>query len=136
MQRVKINSTYSNWHCISAGVPQGSILGPLLFIVFINDLILCIEMSQICNFADDNTLYASGENIGDVATCLEVDIENVLQWFDSNRIAANPRKFQVMFLGLPKSVTIYIKIDGLVLVLTNNLKCFADSELCVEHARK
>ena len=53
----------------------------------------------MCNFADDNIL-------GDVATCLEVDTENVLKWFDSNRMVGNPDEFQVMFLGLPKNCNI------------------------------
>ena len=131
-QRVKIGSTFSDWHYISSGVPQGSILGPLLFNIYINDLLLCIEKSGICNFADDNTLYASGENIGDVATCLEVDIENVLKWFDWNQMVANPEKFQVMFLGLPKSANICIEIDDLVLVPKDNVKLLGitiDSEL-------
>ena len=58
--------------------------------IYVNDIIFCIEKSEICNFADDNILYASGENIGGVATCLEVDIENVLKWFESNRMVAKP----------------------------------------------
>ena len=131
-QRVKIGSTFSDWHYISSGVPQGSILGPLLFNIYINDLLLCIEKSRICNFADDNTLYASGANIGDVATCLKVDIENVLKWFDWNQMVANPEKFQVMFLGLPKSANICIEIDDLVLVPKDNVKLLGitiDSEL-------
>ena len=76
--------------------------------------------------------YASGENIGDVATCLEVDIEIVLKWFDSNRMVANPEKFQVIFLGLPKTANICIEIDDLVLVPKVNVKLLGitiDSEL-------
>ena len=127
-QRVKIDTTFS----VLLGVPQGSILGPLLFNIFLNDLILRIEKSQIYNFADGNTLYASGKNIGDVATCLEVDMENILKWFDSNRMVANPDKFQVMFLGLPKNSNICIEVDDLVLVPKDNVKLFGiniDSEL-------
>ena len=121
-QRVKIGSTFSDWHYISSGVPQVSIIGPLLFNLNINHLLLFIEKSGICNFADDNTLYASGEKIGDVATRLEVDIENVLKCFDSNRMVANPEKFQVMFTGLSKSAKVCIEINDLVLVSKDNVK--------------
>ena len=57
-QRTKVGSSYSKWSEIKHGIPQGSILGPLLFNIFINDLFFVIEKSDICNFADDNTLYS------------------------------------------------------------------------------
>ena len=62
-QRTKIGSSYSSWHDIIRGVPQGSLLGPLLFNIFINDLCLFIRKCGFCNFADDNTLYSVGKNI-------------------------------------------------------------------------
>ena len=70
-QRVRINSTYSSWIEITAGVPQGSALGPLLFSIFINDLTYFIEDSKLCNFADDNTIFASDFKLEGVISKLE-----------------------------------------------------------------
>ena len=62
-QRTKVGSSYSKWSEIKHGIPQGSMLGSLLFNIFINDLFFVIEKSDICNFADDNTLYSCGANL-------------------------------------------------------------------------
>ena len=57
-QRVKIGSAFSSYLEILRGVPQGSILGPILFNIFINDLIFSIQETEVCNFADDTTIYS------------------------------------------------------------------------------
>ena len=98
-QRTKVASFYSKWSEIIHGIPQGSILGPLLFNIFINDLFFVIEKSDICNFADDNTLYSCGANLKTVLGNLEHDASKLLYWFKINSMKANPEKFQFMILS-------------------------------------
>ena len=58
MQRVKVGTSFSTWKSLSKVVAQGSALGPLLLIIFINDFFYAIEPSQVCNSTDDNTIFA------------------------------------------------------------------------------
>ena len=96
--RVRVGSSLSDLLEILLGVPQGSVLWPILFNIFINDLLFAAQES-ICNFADDNTLYACGSNITDIIHRLNNDLVSVIEWFSSNGMVANPDKFQAIFLG-------------------------------------
>ena len=89
-QQVKIDSSYNSWHDITSGVPQGTVLGPLLFNIYINDLIYFIEETDICNFADNNSLFTCDQKIERVIARLEIDIRSTLEWFESNMMAAKP----------------------------------------------
>ena len=101
----------SEWIDILIGILQGSTLGPLLFNIFINDLIMFTEKSDICNFADDNTLYKSSPSLSVVLNCLEHDITIVLNWFKINSLKANSKKIQFMVLGRKKRFQYKSKIE-------------------------
>ena len=92
-------TSWSVWNEIKRGVPQGSILGPMLFNVFINDIFMVIEQSEICNFADDNTIYDCGKDLSNILEKLKHDMKVLLKWFRINNLQVNPGKFQFMILG-------------------------------------
>ena len=77
-QSTKTGSAHSVWANIICGIPQGSILGPILFNIFIDDIFLVVEKSVICNFADDNTLYSHGSKPPFILINLEYDMRNLL----------------------------------------------------------
>ena len=110
-QRTKINSSYSDWYDIVRGVPQGSILGPLLFNLFINDLFLFIERTNICNFADDNTVYSCQNDLKTILEDLRYDMVTLLRWFKENSMKVNPKKFQFMILGKTPRQPIILNIN-------------------------
>ena len=121
-QRVKIGTCFSAWQEIKAGVPQGSVLGPFLFNLFINDFFCEIQHSQVCNFADDNTIYACGQNLDSVASNIESDMKAAIRWYKNNEMVANPEKFQLMFIGLKDDIKLCIDINGIVVQMTDSVK--------------
>ena len=104
-QRIKIHSKRSIWSLLTKGVPQGSVLGPILFNIFINDLFLFIENCDLCNYADDNTLSFSSNTLEVLVQTLQTDAKASINWFKNNYMQANADKFQVMFMKPMRSKT-------------------------------
>ena len=84
---------------MSAGVPQGSLLGLLLFNIFMNDLTLAIRDCRLLSYADDTKLHLSRKDPQAVEHGINLDLTNTIQWFQQNGMIANPDKYQALVLG-------------------------------------
>ena len=91
-QRTKINSAYSSWEEILFGVPQGTILGPLLSNIFLCDLFYMMSDTDFASYADDNTTYISADTIDEVIKRLEAASGKFFKWFADNQMKANQDK--------------------------------------------
>ena len=91
-QQVSVNITKSDFQQISYGVPQGSILGPLLFLLFINDLPLYTDNVSTDLYADDTTLYDIQDSVEQIETNLQTAINNLHIWCQNNGMILNSAK--------------------------------------------
>ena len=135
-QRIKLNGVFSEWENILAGVPQGSILGPMLFNIFINDFILFIESCDICNYVDDNTLSACSNTLSSVTESLENDIKNVIDWFYSNRMVMNQDKCQFMYLSSHIQFPHTFNLNGIISNVKQSVELLGieiDNKLTFKH---
>ena len=130
-QRVKLGDTYSTWMDVAAGVPQGSILGPQLFNIFMN-VVYAIKDCRLIGYADDTKIYASHKDPQVVENRLNRELANSGRWFQENGMIQNPDKHQALVLGninhetklicANKSIPIANEMKLLALTLDNKLK--------------
>ena len=98
-QRTKLGSEFSKWLEIKYGVPQGSILGPLLFNIFLNDIFYFINDVDMANYADDNTPYASACNLEHLLNTLENETNTLFNWFRNNEMKPNADKSHLIIIN-------------------------------------
>ena len=75
-------------------------------------MLLFIKETDICNFADDTTLYACGKELDTISFKLEIETNRAIQWLKDNQMVANPSKFQLMFLSKYKNIEKNMSFDG------------------------
>ena len=97
-QCVEINGVRSDNRTVKMGVPQGSILGPLLFLLYINDLPNCLSKSTPILFADDTTVVKTGTNIFDLFRDMNSELLNLEIWCKTNKLSLNAKKTKYIIL--------------------------------------
>ena len=122
-QRVKMESTRSDWLVLKRGVPQGSILSPLLFNFFANDMFFVISNScRIYNYADDNSISYHHKNLNVIKVTLEQALDEALNWFKGNYLQANPCKFQAIYFSRNKETQLVLSAGDTEIVSETTVK--------------
>ena len=98
-QRVVVGREESLWFDLHSGVPQGSILGPILFSLFVNDLPVSLTRSEVMLYPDDTTIYLSDSNTLSLKECLSQDLVALSTWIADNGLTMNTQKTQFIVLS-------------------------------------
>ena len=98
-QCVAVGGSVSGFRDVTLGVPQGSVLGPLLFTIFINDMKNALSSARLVQFADDSTVYLSGDSFLQVKRQISDELENVCTYLESNKLCLNLKKTSFMIIS-------------------------------------
>ena len=117
-QQCLVNGQLSSPKTITCGVPQGSILGPLLFLLYINDIPDSLSHSTPSLYADDTEICASSRNYADLVAKVNIDLENTHKWMLKNKLQIHPTKSKYMIIGSSYNLKNKVSSDP---VLINNV---------------
>ena len=121
-QSVFVNGCNSSFMSIKSGVPQGSILGPLLFLIFINDFDLYLKFCSADMYADDTTFHVSGHDITELNRKLNDEALNISKWCNENKMVINTKKTKSMLVATRyKHNHLSDKGESLKITLGNNI---------------
>ena len=123
-QRVKANSVFSDSLNLKSGVPQGSILGPLFFNIYLNDLFYFVD-SKICNYADDNTIFAASHDPNEIKSQLQQSLKCISEWFQINYFVLNLDKCKLLLIhhrNLDLFDDFSITVDGITIEPSGEVK--------------
>jgi hypothetical protein len=115
MQSVEISNKMSPFKAVTCGVPQGSILGPLLFIIYINDIAHVSQLMKFILFADDTNLLIHDNNLRNLVTTANNEIQKISDWLKVNKLSLNVKKTHfILFHFRQKKITdqVTLKIDN------------------------
>ena len=112
-QYVEINKESSDLQSITCGVPQGSVLGPILFIIYINDICKTSDLLKMIVFADDTNLFPSGHNLNILCEEISAELDKLDNWFNVNKLSLNINKTNFMvFSGIKEINYVNIRINN------------------------
>jgi hypothetical protein len=120
IQICKADQITSNERAVKCSIPQGSNLGPLLFLLYINDLPNCLSLSSASMFADDTNISTQGNTDTEIQERLNIDLEDVHQWLTSNKLTLNRKKIEYMIVGSRQRISN---------ILTDPIVKFGDSTI-------
>ena len=103
MQCTEIGNTKSNLNLVKSGVPQGSILGPLLFLLYINDIVLSSDVFKFILFADDTSLFFSHKNKKEAVKIINLELCKISQWLAANKLSLNVGKSKLLIFTNQKN---------------------------------
>ena len=118
-QKTRVNNSFSDEGILTTGVLQGSILGPLLFNIYMNDIFLFVPGISITNYADDTTPYATDKSVNSLLKKLEENTFEIIKWFRNNYMKCNPEKNQLIVTNCEKAS---LTIDNNVIECSSSVK--------------